>query len=45
MTNYHRVLSDSQIIDLKGRKVGSEDLITASLILSWAENEIGRAHV
>ena len=32
-------LPESVIIDLKGRKVGSEDLATAGLMLKWCENE------
>jgi len=37
--NIRPELPESVIIDLKGRKVGSEDLATAGLILKWCENE------
>jgi hypothetical protein len=32
-------LTESTLIDLKGRKVGSEDLAQAGLMLKWCENE------
>lgn len=32
-------LPESTLIDLRGRKVGSEDLATAGLMLKWCENE------
>jgi hypothetical protein len=32
-------LSESTLIDLKGRKVGSEDLAQAGLMLKWCENQ------
>ena len=32
-------LPESVIIDLRGRRVGSEDFATAALILKWCENE------
>jgi hypothetical protein len=38
-TNSSTRLAQSVIIDLKGRKVGSEDLRQASLRLSWADQE------
>lgn len=38
MAKHNRpALSQSQIIDLKGRPVGSEDMETAALMLQWAE--------
>ena len=38
MAKHNRpVLAQSQIIDLKGRPVGGEDLTTAALMLQWAE--------
>jgi hypothetical protein len=38
MTKYNRpALSQSAIIDLKGRAVGSEDMEQAALMLQWAE--------
>jgi hypothetical protein len=33
----HPVLANSTIIDLKGRKVGTEDLMEAAKLLTWAE--------
>jgi hypothetical protein len=40
MANHNRrpQLAQSQIIDLKGRPVGSEDLESAALALQWAEH-------
>ena len=38
MANYNRpTVSQSKIIDLKGRKVGTEDLVTAALLLEYVE--------
>ena len=38
MSKHNRpVLTQSAIIDLKGRKVGTEDLEQAALLLQWAE--------
>ena len=38
--NYNRPeLSESMLINLKGRRVGSEDLAQAGLMLKWCENE------
>jgi hypothetical protein len=38
MANYNRpAVAQSVVIDLKGRKVGSEDLRTVALVLTWVE--------
>ena len=39
MSNNNSTLLASQIIDLKGRKVGSEDFETAMMLLKFCEND------